>query len=208
MSLKRFATSSIITGGKSSKLWDQTTKQGDYVAIATIIVSGTSSTSLTFSNIPQTFTHLQLRYTFNSYNNAGGNSAFMALNGDGGNNYVAHYLLGAGSNPALSGGSATSTSPQFFANYPWASGCSTAYAASGVTDLFDYTSTTKNKVYRSVTGYSAGGYGIQAAWVFSGMWMATGANTNVTTWNVGIVGSGNYFIPGSQFSLYGIKAAT
>ena len=172
--------------------------------IATSTVSGSSTTTFTISNIPQTFSHLQIRGAFNCYNAPSGNSIYISFNGDAGTNYVAHYLLGSGT-AASSGGSGANSGPMFFANYPTASTTSTSYFAPVVMDILDYSNPNKNKVYKSFNGYDSNTLNVQAIWIFSGMWMNTSPITSIT---ISCAGSGNYFISGSRFDLYGLSTSS
>ena len=73
---------------------------GSYDSIATTTVGAGGTTSITFSSIPQTYTHLQLRMLTigNGSNTASG---FMALNCDStSTNYYTHYLYGNGATAA------------------------------------------------------------------------------------------------------------
>lgn len=172
-------------------------------ALAHQIISGTSTTSITFSNIPQTFTHLELRGSFNANNAPSGNSAYMGFNGDGASNYNWHYLLGSGS--AVSSGNGVPSTSLLFANYPTASISSTSFFGSSITMIYDYSNTNKNKTIRTVSGYDTNTSNVQAVWENSGYWANTSAINSIT---ISVIGSGNYFIAGSKFTLYGINTSS
>lgn len=167
--------------------------------IATYTVSGTSTTSFSFSGIPQTFSHLQIRASWQGQTNTSGNSGYLRFNGDTGNNYCWHYILGSGS--SVVAGNTTTTGSIIFGNYPWASGSSNLFTAGNIIDILDYTNTNKTKTIKCLNGYDTGG-GIQAAWIFTGSWLNTAAITSIS---FEVIGSGNYFVPGSRFDLYGIS---
>ena len=61
MAIRRLSSSSLTTGSKSSKLWDQETTLGTFESIAVATVDSGGASSVTFSNIPATYTHLQVR---------------------------------------------------------------------------------------------------------------------------------------------------
>ena len=161
---------------------------GSYESIATATPSGT--TTVTFSSIPSTYASLQARF----YVAAGSTGLLMnmTINGDTGSNYAYHQLYGTGSAAsAYAGSSATKMwlSPNTNATYGW----------TGIVDLHDYASTSKNKTVRSYSGFDANGSGIVG--LDSGLWMSTSAMTSLT-----FTLQGN-FASGSQFALYGIKGA-
>ena len=164
---------------------------GSYESISTVTVGAGGSSSVSFSSIPSTFKHLQIRFISN---NASNQNIFMRFNGDTtGGNYTRHYLYGDGSS-AASGGNVsdgqlsigyTSTSANIFGG--------------GVVDVLDYTSTSKNKTIRSLAGYDANGSGLIV--LYSGLWSKTPeAITSISIY----AGAGN-INQYSQFALYGIK---
>ena len=66
--------------------WGALPAGGSFESIQTITVGTTSQASVTFSSIPATYTHLQLRIS-----NRGGGST-VQLNSDTTSNYKRHYL--------------------------------------------------------------------------------------------------------------------
>lgn len=170
---------------------------GSYELIATQILTG-YPTSVTFSSIPQTYKHLQLRFTTKS--DFGGDTAIltMRLNGNSGTNYNWHQVQAAG------GGSITSTSggPEAqirLGEMPALYG-STGAINGGIIDIVDYTSTTNFKTIRAVNGMNAStgsNVGLR-----SGLFRNTAAVTSVS-----MQGLTSTVTLGSRFSLYGIKGA-
>jgi hypothetical protein len=151
---------------------------------------GTSSVS--FTSIPSTYKHLQVRAI--AYASSAGNIQGR-FNSDSGNNYARHYMYGDGSSPAA--GNDTSISYVNFGYVP----ASSNYFSAAVTDILDYTSTSKNKTTRTLTGYDANGSGLIIQ--YSGLWFATpAAITSIT-----ITPQTGTFSQYSQFALYGIKGA-
>jgi hypothetical protein len=175
----------------SAKTGHLNTFSGDFVSIATATVtSGGSGGTITFSSIPQTYTHLQLRaYAFQSSGTAG---IGMQFNTDtSSSDYAWHDLVGNGSSASASSGTGgnniyigdmgTSTSPGVF-----------------VIDILDYTNTNKNKVVRSLNGYDANGSGTVS--LHSGVWLN---NTSSAINSLTIMGA--TFAQNSVFALYGIR---
>ena len=164
-----------------------------YESIATVTVGSGGSSSISFSSIPATYTHLQIRaLTSNaSYSTS---SASLYLNSDTtAGNYRNHYLFGSGSSAAAG------TDGNSAGNGMMGSGMSTGPAA-WVIDLLDYKDTNKYKTIRLLNGWDANGSGY--VWFGSNLWMNTAAVSTFTiTTGVGT------FAEYSSFALYGIKGA-
>jgi hypothetical protein len=174
---------------------------GSYESIATI-TSNTSGT-ITFSNIPQGFKHLQLRtnvrsvvsgYSGLNYNLRVGNGSI-----DSGSNYTYHRLFGNGATANADGG------PNETAGLLWAtaSNAGANMFAPSIVDILDYTNTTKFKTMRSLSGSSinSGGNSGSFVWFQSFLWRSTSA-INTIEFSVGGGGTTN---ANSHFALYGIK---
>jgi hypothetical protein len=167
---------------------------GAYDSIATASGTGSSGT-ITFSSIPSTYTHLQIRAIGrNSYPATQFNTRF---NSDTGANYAWHTFYGTGAATAASG----SASATFIGTYGLAYSSLTAGIMSGyVIDILDYANTNKYKTTRTLGGFDANGSGEQG--LFSGLWMSTTAVTSIDL----IAASGNWTTD-TRFALYGIKGA-
>ena len=68
-----------------------------YESIATTTVGALGASSVTFSSIPSTYKHLQLRWIARSNRVAAQDFVDIRLNSDTGANYSAHLLYGDGS---------------------------------------------------------------------------------------------------------------
>ena len=200
MSIKRLANASITgSGGKSSKLWDQTTTMGTFESIATVTCDSSAPQSFVFSNIPQNYTHLQIRMVARGTQASSNNYALLQFNNDVlGYNYRAHWLQGDGANATAGADSAAST----YLVTPYLTGATAAASTFGtsIIDILDYTSTTKNKVVRSIGGYDLNGSGIVA--MYSGIWFISPI-APITILSVFFANIAQY----SQISLYGIRGA-
>lgn len=168
---------------------------GDYQSISTTVLSSATS-SITFSSIPSTYQHLQLRIMSKDATSASAGNWYCNLNGDTGFNYAIHRLYGNGATIAADGaatGSFNGVGPQ---ELP---GTSSANIF-GVTiiDILDYASTNKNKTVRLLHGFDANGSGQIA--LNSGLWVNTAAVTSVT-W----ARSGSNMAQYTHAALYGIK---
>jgi len=171
-----------------------------YDSIATVIVGSGGSSSISFTSIPSTYTHLELRVIAQSAigSGSGGGQYFMNFNSDTGTNYTRHDLVGDGTS-ASSAGFATGTY-----NYvPIQRGYYTASASnifSGhIVSILDYTNTNKNKTVRNFGGFDANGSG--EMYLSSSLWTNTSAITSISITAI----SSNLFRQYSSFALYGIK---
>ena len=166
-----------------------------YESIATTTVGAGGAATVTFSSIPQTYTHLQIRF-IGRRTTTGLDNTRLNFNSDTGANYKpTHYIIGDGS--AVSAG--TSSSNAFALTfYTSGSDATSGIFGANVTDILDYTNTNKYKVGRILSGVDLNGSG--AAVFSSFLWMSTSAITNIVL----TPNSGN-FAEYSSFALYGIK---
>jgi hypothetical protein len=161
-----------------------------YESIATVTVGSGGSGSISFTSIPATYTHLQIKGI-----TSGGNAGYgcnIAFNSDTtSGNYKSHALYGDGSSAGVDVGVRTiglvGTNNGF---------------AGFVTDVLDYANTNKYKTTRSLNGSDQNGSGY--LWFASVLWMNTNAITAIT---ITTAGGTNTFNQYSQFALYGIKGA-
>ena len=176
--------------------------------IASQVLTGNAAT-VTFSSIPSTFTHLQVRaygrtdrptYNVGSYS--------MTINGDTGNNYSRHYLRSAPGSPSTgveSGGSGT-VGYIDLGQFAGSTATSGIFGV-GITDILDYTNTNKYKTVRHIGGVDTNGAASGVAGFLqmsSGAWLNTNAITSLTFYP--IEGASN-FVSGTRFDLYGISTS-
>jgi hypothetical protein len=171
-----------------------------FESIATAVGTG-SNTSVTFSSIPATYKHLQIRSIVKTNSGTTLGVANLAFNGDGGANYVRHRLYGDGTSVVAD----SSTGASSIVGAAWGTGSpsgSTNTVGPSIIDILDYTSTTKNKVIRS---FGARNYADSNGFVqlLSGLWLNTAAVTSITFTITG----GSAFDSQTVFALYGIKGA-
>jgi len=153
---------------------------------------GTATSTVDITNIPSTYTHLQIRASFST---STGTDTWVRFNSDTtANNYVSHFLNGNGS-AASAGALAAGTSAGGYLGY---SGSTTSYVGT-ILDILDYKSTTKNKTLRNLTGYDANGSG--QVYLFSSVWLNSSSAISSLRF---YTSSGNFNV-NSQFALYGIK---
>jgi hypothetical protein len=159
---------------------------GAYNSISTVTVGAGGTSSISFTSIPSTYKHLQIRgMTFStSVSNLRG-----SFNGDTGPNYFSHWLGGNGAS-AQSGSGGLAIYLGFMS--------STAQPSSFVMDILDYANTSKNTTLRNLFGQDVNGSGwsmfTSSAW----------NNTNAVT-SIAITPETGNFAQNSRFALYGIK---
>ena len=172
-------------------------------AIQTVYLEA-DATSVTFSSIPSTYEHLQLRLTARS-DYAGGTYDTIAvrLNGDSGSNYARHYMYGQ-QTTAGAGGDASIAQMRLGTMENDRVSDSANYGTT-LADVLDYANASKATTVRAVQGVLAGGYASAAFPVqfLSGLWTSTAAVSTILLypWN------GSNFLRGSEFSLYGIASS-
>jgi hypothetical protein len=165
-----------------------------YFSIATVTVGAGGAANVEFTNIPQDYTHLQLRIFGRSTLSASVDNLSMYFNNDTATNYSTHYLSGNGS--SASSGAFTSQPRIYIPSlFPAAT---TNQFADTIIDILDYTNTNKNKTVRILTGFDANGSG--AVSLISGLWMSTSA---ITRFNCETSASIAQY---SHIALYGVKA--
>jgi hypothetical protein len=171
-----------------------------YESIATVTVGSGGSSSISFSSIPSTFKHLQIRYMARStVANVNDGYTSIRFNGDttNGNYYFLHFLQGDGTS-AVGGGLGTNTN--IYSGVAAGNSAGSNVFGVGVIDISDYTSTNKYKVVRALGGMDNNGAGKVS--LVSGNWFNTAAVTSIT---MGANAFGNNFTEYSKFALYGIK---
>jgi hypothetical protein len=186
-----------ILGIVASQISGHLFTQGAFDSIATTTLS-TATASITFSSIPATYTHLQVRMIQRDNQGSVADGARLQLNSDTGANYAYHILRGDGSSAqAYNGASQTNILITF--DLAGASAGSNVFGTA-VIDILDYANTNKYKTVRSLSGRDNNGDGGVA--LGSGLWRSTSAITSLTIFPQ----NGTLLSQYSQYALYGIKA--
>jgi hypothetical protein len=175
---------------------------GDFETIATATPSSVST--FTFSSIPQTYTHLQIRYIAKGTSVSGGypTGLYVTFNADSAANYSNHNLRGNGAS-AASGANISTTSADAIVILPGkATSNDNVTFGVGIVDFLDYANTNKYKTIRSLNGGDFNGSG--TVFFASSNWRSTSAITSITfTCDVTYLTN---FLTNSHFALYGVKA--
>jgi hypothetical protein len=128
------------------------TTTNSYSSIASQTVGAGGAATINFTNIPQNYSHLQIRmYGFSS-----SQDTIVQINGDAtAANYSRYYFYGNGTAVTSSG---TISGGNSWVEPMYSSG-NTTYAASSVSDILDYSSPVKAKVMRTLSAYDNNGTG-------------------------------------------------
>lgn len=173
---------------------------GDFESIATSTL-GSNTQSVTFSSIPSTYKHLQIRWVTRDSGTTGNWRAIkLQFNSDTGSNYAQHILYSNGATVA-----AYSATSQVSAGTDGVSGiipdttlAGSSTMAAGIWDILDHANTNKYKTARLLVGGDLNGSGRMQ--FSSGLWMSTSAISSIT-----LTDNNDNFVTGSQFALYGVK---
>ena len=192
MAITKLSDSSITTGDKyiSMLAGNSAYMPPSYESIATLVGDG-SATSLTFSSIPSTYKHLQIRAIGRN------SSGYIRFNADTGANYARRWLRGTGAAVTAVGGA--SQNEMYGFEFTDNGDTANVYGV-GIMDIHDYASTTKNKTLKSFTGKDLNGSG--SVYLYSGVWLSTSAITSITIYSPAAAPT-----TASTFALYGIKGA-
>ena len=171
---------------------------GAYDSIASTTL-GSAQSSITFSSIPSTYTHLQIRFSARSSVIERINLTFNSDTGS--TQYTAHRLYGYfdGTN-MITGSNARIDKAAIWVMSASGVPTTTSVFAGGVIDVLDYSNTNKYKTTRTLAGYDDNGTTGQFVTFDSGFWKSTSAVSSLTM----TMESGS-FQQYSSFALYGIK---
>lgn len=181
--------------------------QGDVWALNTVTVTSPVS-SITFTGIPQNYTHLQIRLigrtSRTEYNIEDAN---LQINGDTNANYSWHRLFGNPDTTLSTVVSNSSANANFMNSVGILStnGASTYMVGTSIIDILDYTDVAKNKVVRSLTGVDNNSEVVNGYSGFSelsgGAWYGKSPITSLTFKTA----TGTNFVAPTTIALYGVK---
>lgn len=201
MAVSRVSLSSITQGFPKSRSFLDGNSAYDPAATWLIqrITPTAGATSVSFTSIPSTYKHLQIRIlSKDTYSTSAlASQNIIQLNGDTAANYVYHTLTGNGTSAAASGATAASNMIAF-GNVDSATGQTSTFGAA-IIDILDYASTSKNKTIRSLSGADWNSTSTnQRIALTSGLWLSTAAVSSITI-NKDLTA----FASGTTFALYG-----
>jgi hypothetical protein len=190
--------SSVKTGaiGDSLLAGNAAFNPSSFESIATVTGTGSSGT-ITFSSIPSTYTHLQIRaISRDTFASTFIDFGTLTFNGST-TGYAAHWLYGDGSTTNAFGSASRSNTGWWLS---LGNNNTSGIVSATIYDIHDYASTTKNKTIRIFSGVDTNGAGRVA--MTSGLW----ANTSAVT-SISFTSPNANFTTNTVFSLYGIKGA-
>ena len=164
----------------------------DFELIATQTVGAGGAASVTFSSIPGTYKHLQVRGVFKP---SAIDWAGIRLNSDSTFSYKTHEIRGDGASATSGSGTPSGVYVGLYNVTPAAN----TFAAL-MFDILDYASTSKTTTVRTLHGGDLNGSGTIG--LASGMWTSTSAVTSITILGLATSSTLQQF---STFSLYGMK---
>ena len=185
-----------ILGITASSVLKSTTS---FESISTVTV-GTPVSSIEFTSIPATYTHLQIRgIGRGTYNGAVNEDQYMYIqfNSDTASNYSRHRLSGSGS--AASSGAETSQNQGMASWIPTLNATANVFYGA-VFDILDYANTNKFKTVKSLNGGDMTGAGY--IHLYGSLWRSTSAVTSIK-----LSPQSNNFAQYTSYALYGIKVA-
>jgi hypothetical protein len=167
-----------------------------YESIATVTVGSGGQSIVSFTSIPSTFKHLQLRCLARTTGTVDNDVALLTFNSDTGTNYSAHDLRGNGG--VMAAGSYPSQTSMYLQRFAGGNQTSGRFGVV-IADILDYANTSKYKTLRDIGGYDFNGTG--NIYLASGLWMNTNAITSMSM----TPAQGGVWAQYTQFALYGIK---
>jgi hypothetical protein len=186
-----------ILGIMASQISGHLASPTSFDSIQTVTVGSGGSSSVSFTSIPSTYKHLQIRWIGRSTRSLFVDGSIIRFNGDSGSNYSKHNLYGTnlGSVGSESGVSQTGINLGDTIGATATAGIFTP----GVIDILDYQNTSKYKTLRALQGYYFdSNTGVSA--FKSGLWMSSSAISSIT-----ITPEVANYAQYSSFALYGIK---
>lgn len=189
---------------KGNTIWDGTTATSSFDSLGTgVVINSGVTTTISFTNIPQTYTHLQIRLC--AAENTAGVYFTATYNSDTAQtNYPRNRFYTSSATSTASGSTINvdSTTSSAMLGTPL---YSSTYMGIAIADIYDYTNTNKHKTTRSLFGQDANGSGILE--LNSSVWLSTAAITRIDV-RCNLSGGSiatSTFNAGSTISLYGIK---
>jgi hypothetical protein len=197
-----------IASSSSNSITPALGDAGSMFPLGSVTVGSAGAASITFSSIPSTYTHLQVRGILQT-----NRSSYIVdlttvrFNSNTGSNYSDHNLYGGyNTSPNVTSSADTSANRMYFQGLN--SGVGANIFTGVVMDILDYANTNKYKTVRNLQGFDVNGtvgtgsLGGTIA-LSSGNWRSTDAITSV---NISMI-DGTAFNQYSSLALYGIKGA-
>ena len=187
----------LIPGIIASSISGSKVVTNDYFSIATGTVSaGNTSSVITFSSIPSTYTHLQIRMFARATSS---NTMYVRFNNDSGTtNYDNQRMNGNGTTVASD--ARINYSALWVSSRGYGIPSTTSIGSAIVMDILDYTNTNKYKVTRTLSGQELNTSNSDIEFT-SGSWKSTSAIDRIDV-SINTSTLAEY----SHIALYGVKA--
>jgi hypothetical protein len=170
---------------------------GDFESIQTYTL-GSAQATVTFSSIPSTYKHLQLRLIGRSAYAGDSENVRMQLNGQTATSYYTNHILYGNGASALTDNDVNSVVGFNIHRLPAATSTASVYGGL-VIDFLDYANTNKNKTIRSLGGWDANGSG--RINFTSALFTSTAAISSISL----TLSTASNYAANSSFALYGVK---
>ncbi len=195
--IKSASRSSITNDQKYRSMLAGTVPSSEYLITSTLLDANTPSLTFDVSSFAGVYKHLQIVIAARTDRALHVDSAMIQFNADTGTNYRAHYLIGNGTTVISA---ADAQGDRIYAARISGNNAGTSVFGTGICDILDPYSSTKNTTTRALAGYTSGSG--SEVYLFSGLWMNTAAINSIRIFpNIG-----SNFVAGSRFSLYGVTA--
>jgi hypothetical protein len=167
-------------------------------AIATTYLEADAA-SVTFSSIPATYEHLQVRASDRAAGASTGQAYYIEFNGSAGTAYSSHVIRAHTSTV----GANALTGEAYIKIYDGIHGSSTEASeyATIIVDVLDYANTNKNTTVQLMGSQSISNTN-RRVFVGSGLWDSTAAITQIK-----FTPSNGNMVRGSEFTLYGLNSS-
>jgi hypothetical protein len=194
------ATTKISNSGLVGTKYENLSADNNYMeTIASSVVGAGGASSITFSNIPQGYKHLQIRGISRLSGSATNQGVYAKFNGSSlGYSYLGgHVMYGNGSTTSsINGWQGTSIAGGVVSQIPAATATANIFGTN-VTDILDYTNTNKYKTVRTINGFDTSSIG--QVHLMSFVWLDTSPITTI------LILPDSSYVQYSRISLYGIK---
>jgi hypothetical protein len=167
-------------------------------AIATTYLEADTA-SVTFSSIPATYEHLQLRMNIHTVRASALEATAVRFNGDTGSNYTSFRMLGQDTTPLV--GKETGQNRAYATGQMPTTTSKRPLHGSGLVDILDYANTNKNTTILFLSGQNDATYPYVT--IGSALWDATAAVATILLYPL----HGSDFARGSEFTLYGLNSS-
>lgn len=183
----------VIDSAKTGRI-----STGSYESIQTVTVGAGGQSTISFTSIPQTYKHLEIR-CIGKLNSLSGTdiSHYITFNSDTTSSYVWDNANGYNSTASIGGATTLTNTGINYAAFPTSASALANYFGGVICTILDYTNTNKYTTVHSLVGDSSTTYGNVD--FKGGFWANTSAVTRID------LTVGYNLVQYSSFALYGIK---